>query len=146
MRKVFLSIAAAGSIFAMTAAGAAGYTLTVGADKTIKAPSGGAAQVTLQQCQDVFDITYSQNGAGYIIGGIATDKTELGSTPPASCTSTLADAAMTVNSVTGTAATYTPAVLTEGSQAYGKWTFTFAPISSANSALNTTFDLTQKSS
>jgi hypothetical protein len=143
MRKVVLSIAAAGSIFAMTAAGAAGYTLTVGADKTVKAGSNGAAHVQLQQCQDVFDVTYAQNAAGYIIGGTATDKTALGSTPPASCTGTLANASMVVNGVSGTSATYVPAVVTTGSEAFATWTFTFEPISSANHDLDTTFTLAQ---
>jgi hypothetical protein len=143
MRKVVLSIAAAGSIFALTAAGAAGYTLTVGADKTVTAGSEGAAHVQLQQCQDVFDITYTQSVAGYIIGGTATDKTALGSMPPASCTDTLAAASMVVNGVTGTGAAYVPAVTTEGSQAFATWTFTFEPISAANHDLDTTFVLAQ---
>ena len=83
MRKGILAIAAAGSVFAMTAAFATGITLTGG--DTLKGKTSSNVGVTSSVCHDTFAVSYTLTDNNTITHVIFTDTTV---TPTAGCIST----------------------------------------------------------
>lgn len=83
MRKSILAIAAAGSVFAVTAAGATG--LGVGSTTAPKIASSGDFSVVQVQCKDTYNVSFTLNAAKTSITAVtAEDGT---SEPTANCLS-----------------------------------------------------------
>ena len=57
MRKTVLAVMAAGSVFAITAAGATGLTITSGSD-SVHVTTSGQATVTGTRCNTIDSVTY----------------------------------------------------------------------------------------
>lgn len=101
MRKGILAIAAAGSVFALTAAFATGITLTGGA--SVKGQTSSTLSVTSSVCHDTFAVGYTLDSNGNITHVLLTDST---GTPTAGCKGASAALTMTGNgSSTGLTAT-----------------------------------------
>ena len=136
MRRGLLAIAAAGSLFAITAAGATGFGLDLGSDQTVSAPAVGTTHVTLNGCSDTFNLAYTTDSTG-ITGLVAT------STPVASLDTTCGSsntATVTIGGSDPATGTWseggTPGSLTD------VWTFTLdAPVTTTGSPLTTTMTI-----
>ena len=136
MRKGLLAIAAAGSLFAITAAGATGFGLDLGSDQTVSAPAVGSAHVTLNGCTETFNLAYTTDDTG-ITGLVAT------SSPTASLAADCGSSATATVTIGGS----DPAT---GSWAPGGtagaltdiWTFTLdAPVATTDTSLLTTMTI-----
>ena len=164
MRKAFLAVMAAGSVFALTAAGATGFSLDIGSDQTIKANSVGTTTFTLAQCQDVFSLYYLKGSSG-ITGVRAIDQNGVTAELPQGaaseqCKSALAYAAFALSGGGDTAtsdpnnilsggtlgsAAFHQANTTPGSEAPAYWEFTFNdPFTGANASSSATMTMNLK--
>jgi hypothetical protein len=164
MRKAMLAVMVAGSAFALTAAGATGFSLDIGADQTVKANSTGATTFTLAQCQDVFSLYYVKDATG-ITGVRAFDQNGVTAelpqgSPSAQCKNLQADAAFVLSGGSDTAtadpaqllggaalgsASYHQPNTTPGSEAPAYWEFTFNdPFTAANSSHSATMTMVMK--
>ena len=137
MRQGILAIAAAGSLFAITAAGATGVGLDIGSPQSVSSPATGTSSVTLNGCSDVFTLTYLTTGSTGITSVVAVSDTHV--TRDALC-GTPATAALTLNAVGSTAAytaTGSTGVLTD------TWTFTLdSAVATTATSLATSMTIT----
>jgi hypothetical protein len=164
MRKGILAVMAASSVFALTSAGATGFSLDIGPDQTIKGNSVGTTTFTLAQCQDVFSLYYLKGNSG-ITGVRAIDQNGVSAELPQGsaseqCKSALAYAAFALsgggdtatsdpNNILGSgslgSALFHQANTTPGSEAPAYWDFTFNdPFTSANASHSATMTIVIK--
>jgi len=117
MRTPFFALMTATSVFAVTAAGATGYTLTLTQPSSVPVPSVKSITVTSQaQCADALNISYTATN-GVISGATVTDSA---ATPSTDCI------AMTVPSINiSDSGSQTTGTVT-GSRSYNSGTHTLA--------------------
>ncbi|HLP22848.1 MAG TPA: hypothetical protein VK139_02260 [Microbacteriaceae bacterium] len=96
MRKSLFALAAVSTTFAVTAAGATGYTLTV-SPSPVSISSTGEASVTTQSCPAATSVTTSFTISNLVITGVVITTNDSTCTAPAQVT--LSNAAGTTNVV-----------------------------------------------
>lgn len=116
MRKGILAVAAAGSVFAITAAGATGLTVTNTQDSGFAVPNSGAgAAITATSCHDAFSVTYNYGLVGVIDSVTVTDVTAAGD--GSAISTACSNVALKVSPDNGSTWTWTGVTPTKGLEA-----------------------------
>ena len=139
MRTPFFALMTATSVFAVTAAGATGYTLTLTQPSSVPVPSVKSITVTSQaQCADALNISYTATN-GVISGATVTDSAV---TPSTGCVAMIG-ASLAISDGTITRSSFGTQNLDVPNHTLN-WTFAFAPtfdLGAATGAVTSTLSL-----